>query len=49
MSGGVVGREAATRDMVEAVGREGGATDHVGVVGCTPPPGADLLIICGKK
>ncbi len=33
MLGGVVGGEAAVRDTVEVEGREGGATDHAGVVG----------------
>ncbi len=32
-SGSVVGGEAAVQDMVEAMGREGGVTDHTGVVG----------------
>ncbi len=30
--GGVVRGEAAVQDTVEALGREGGATDHMGVV-----------------
>jgi hypothetical protein len=32
-SGGIVGGEVAVQDTVEAVGREGGVTDHTGVVG----------------